>query len=309
MKCIFCKCDSSQAKSIEHIIPESLGNKGSILPRGAVCDRCNNYFATKIEKRVLESGEFQYLRFHQSIKNKAGRTPEIEGFIGPHKVKFRAEGWPFQFNFILSEDSYDALESYLKTEAGRKASCILIPESGQPAENALISRWLAKMALEALAHRISKNENWNEAIVEDAQFDPIRQFARFAKRGECWDYSKRKIYDDYSFKLHNGEMEQILLEWDLLLTEPGECTEVYFVLAVFGTEYAINVAGSSMYGYSKWLESNSNKSPLYAGKNADSTFPTQHSIRNHFEKVFSNSTPRQQKGCNLSRNAVPKGSQ
>ena len=44
MRCLFCKQDSSSTKSVEHIIPESIGNKTLILPLGYVCDKCNNYF-------------------------------------------------------------------------------------------------------------------------------------------------------------------------------------------------------------------------------------------------------------------------
>ena len=40
MECIFCHKDSSPSKSIEHLIPESLGNKHHVLPTGYVCDEC-----------------------------------------------------------------------------------------------------------------------------------------------------------------------------------------------------------------------------------------------------------------------------
>ncbi len=46
----FCKQCSDLSNSVEHIIPESLGNKNHVLPKGIVCDRCNNYFTLKIEK-------------------------------------------------------------------------------------------------------------------------------------------------------------------------------------------------------------------------------------------------------------------
>ena len=59
MRCVFCKADSSQSRSVEHIIPESLGNTAHTLPRCVVCDQCNGYFARKIEKPVLDSGMFQ----------------------------------------------------------------------------------------------------------------------------------------------------------------------------------------------------------------------------------------------------------
>jgi len=50
MRCLFCKCPSDDATSVEHIVPESLGNRRHILPRGAICDRCNNYFSREVER-------------------------------------------------------------------------------------------------------------------------------------------------------------------------------------------------------------------------------------------------------------------
>lgn len=54
--CIFCNQDSTESKSIEHIIPESLGNDELILDKGIVCDKCNNYFSREIENPVLNFG-------------------------------------------------------------------------------------------------------------------------------------------------------------------------------------------------------------------------------------------------------------
>jgi len=67
MRCLFCKCDSSSSRSVEHVIPESLGNHSLTLPPGVVCDNCNNYFSRKVEKPFLESGAVLLLRFHQEI--------------------------------------------------------------------------------------------------------------------------------------------------------------------------------------------------------------------------------------------------
>jgi hypothetical protein len=62
MNCIFCKEVSDTSFSVEHIIPESLGNKSHILENGIVCDKCNNYFARKIEKEVLELPYYKKLK-------------------------------------------------------------------------------------------------------------------------------------------------------------------------------------------------------------------------------------------------------
>lgn len=68
MNCIFCHQPSDNSKSIEHIVPESLGNKKTVLWRGAICDKCNNYFATKIEKTLLDQPYFISLRNRNFIK-------------------------------------------------------------------------------------------------------------------------------------------------------------------------------------------------------------------------------------------------
>lgn len=69
-KCIFCGNDSSNSKSVEHIVPESLGNDKWILERGIVCDKCNNYFSREIENIVLNLPGFKQLRFYSLIDNK-----------------------------------------------------------------------------------------------------------------------------------------------------------------------------------------------------------------------------------------------
>jgi hypothetical protein len=78
MKCIFCKNNSDNSKSAEHIIPESLGNKEHILPVGIVCDSCNQYFASKVEKKVLELPYFRSVRHRSRIKSKKGRIPFLK---------------------------------------------------------------------------------------------------------------------------------------------------------------------------------------------------------------------------------------
>ena len=54
----FCNKDSSTSRSVEHIIPESFGNTDHVLPVGVVCDACNQYFARKVERQILESPMF-----------------------------------------------------------------------------------------------------------------------------------------------------------------------------------------------------------------------------------------------------------
>ena len=77
-------------------------------------------------------------------------------------------------------------------------------------------------------------------------------------RGETWAYSKRKIYEQDSPHVEH----QIIYEWDILAIGTHEAAEFYFVVAFFGMEYAINLAGSSVDGYKNWLSENNDISPL-----------------------------------------------
>lgn len=86
MECIFCHKGASLSRSVEHIIPESLGNKQHILPTGYVCDECNHYFAVKIEKELLRQPYFVSMRFRNEILTKKGKLVK-ENMIFPSVLK------------------------------------------------------------------------------------------------------------------------------------------------------------------------------------------------------------------------------
>src|SRR4030095_7098021 len=82
MRCIFCKQDSSSSQSVEHIMPESIGSKKRVLPRGVVCDKCNNYFAREIEEPVLAHPSMRNFRAWYQVPNKRRKFPSLRGHIG-----------------------------------------------------------------------------------------------------------------------------------------------------------------------------------------------------------------------------------
>ena len=59
----------------------------------------------------------------------------------------------------------------------------------------------------------------------------------------------------------NAGPYQVLHEFDFLWTKELEC---YFVLAIMGIEYAINVGGPSIESYTTWLQENNHQSTLIA---------------------------------------------
>lgn len=257
MECIFCKQDSSTSKSIEHIVPESLGNKNNVLIKGIVCDKCNNYFALKIEKKVLESEFFKNFRFRNTIETKKRRIPKGEAIIpitaSRGDIIFDKNN---RINVILDEESFNLFKT------GKVKQFYVQNISEYPKEDGFLSRLLAKMALEFLALRVIKSKNDHDLFVDEIQLDPLRNYARYNQKQENWVYHSRKIYEeDEKFYLKNGKTVDMVFECEFLPTELGE---IYFVIAIKGIEFVLNMAGSSIDGYIDWLKHNNQKSPLYA---------------------------------------------
>lgn len=250
MNCIFCKKESSNDRSIEHIIPESLGNEDHTLPKGIVCDKCNNYFARKIEGPLLETKYFKLLRSEEFLPNKKRRPVMVEAIInGYGKKPVISKIGRLQKNVFFHNGS-----STLDIENGMM---VIAAASSEPPAG-IMDRFLAKAALETLALRMIGHPDHLHTVATDPQLDPIRNFARLATP-KSWPYHQRVIYPR-----HSDQSDQVLHEFDLLYTAE---LELYFVLAIFGVEYVINMGNPSIDGYQRWLEENDYISPLYTEKN------------------------------------------
>ena len=74
-QCIFCKSTTNPFSSVEHIFPESLGNKEKILPKGMVCDVCNNGTLSKLDEELLEFEPIKLLKTIHGVASKSGKVP------------------------------------------------------------------------------------------------------------------------------------------------------------------------------------------------------------------------------------------
>lgn len=52
LKCIYCKRDSGVRPGIAHVFPEVLHANDEVLPRGAVCDPCNQYLGRRLDENL-----------------------------------------------------------------------------------------------------------------------------------------------------------------------------------------------------------------------------------------------------------------
>lgn len=92
MRCIFCKNVSDASVSVEHILPESLGNRALYLSVGVVCDNCNNYLSREVEKPMLQSGVFRLIRSERRVPSRRGKIPIFGDTERPELPNFRVTG-------------------------------------------------------------------------------------------------------------------------------------------------------------------------------------------------------------------------
>ncbi len=270
MECIFCHKDSSSSKSIEHIIPESLGNKHHILPAGYVCDECNHYFAIKIEKELLTQPYFVSMRFRNEILTKKGKLVK-EKMIFPGVLK------SCEVTIQTTEDgliaSFEDKELYNLIKAGKTKTMIApyIPAPKYP--NTIMSRFLAKCAYEYALYNMKEDE-YDLCVQEllGSEVDilkDLREYARYNK-GKYWQYNQRRIYSegDCFFNKNENSLYEILHEMKFFTKECKHYpngnveAEIYFIMSIAGIEYAICISDPDISEYQKWLEEHDGDSPL-----------------------------------------------
>lgn len=271
MQCIFCHKESTASKSVEHIIPESLGNKHHFLPKGYVCDECNNYFAVKIERELLEQPYFKSMRFRNEILTKKGRLVKermiFPGAMMAGEVEMnRTDGGHIEMT-ILDEHLYEAIE------AGNTHTMIgpYLPEPEYP--STIMSRFIAKCAYEYFLYNVGV-ENYEPCVQEllGDKSDIMKDLRRYARYGEgpYWQYNQRRIYSegDCFVRKDEDELYEILHEMKFFTREHKRYStgfveaEIYFVMAIAGIEYAICISDPSIAEYQKWVEEHNGLSPL-----------------------------------------------
>ena len=270
MKCIFCKSDTSSSKSVEHIIPESLGNKKNTLPKGVVCDTCNNYFGNKIEKHVLEMPYFKSLRGRVMIENKKGKIPRVSGFT-KNKEFIEIDFLKYGKNTI--EVIYKDDQQLMSIISSNELYVPLIPEP--PLNDVHVSKFIGLIALEAFAHRVSSIEDWQNYFVYNSSLDELRNFVRYGQGYSIWPYHIRRIDGENQIKYckESNKYLEKLNEYDFLIpdisTIEGETHKVdnlYFVMAILGIEYTVNLTNAGLNRYFTWLSENQNRSILQMKK-------------------------------------------
>jgi hypothetical protein len=259
MRCIFCKSDSSNSKTIEHTVPESLGNIEHVLPAGVICDKCNNYFACEVEKPLMESDYFVQLRFWKDVQSKKGIVPSIKGVhVQTNKVVGLSKNSDGIGLYAFRSSDEEELIHHLQDA---QKGTLLVPLQ-EKAEDYLMARFLGKVALEAMAQRVLAVDGGLDEITDKKELDILRNYVRRGHpQKKVWIFHERRLYSMNAIFYESGYGSfDVLHEYTFLYTD---AQEIYFVMALFGIEYTINMGGAEIDSYIEWLKQNDNKSPLY----------------------------------------------
>ena len=230
MNCIFC-FEKGPYNTVEHIIPESLGNDDILLHEG-ICDKCQGYFGREIEKFLLDKTPFAFWRVWYGIKSKEGNLPSKD-FSLPKKNKGRIPfiskyhdqkvGFTAHKDGSMSVDLKDS-EMIKNIKDGTKKNFTF---NLSPKHLILIGRFLGKMAIELLAHK-------DRVISLDTEFDSLRKYVRYGITKSIWpilngqlidrldlckntenkNYESRTIYSYSIIEIYNHFIFIFYIGWD-----------------------------------------------------------------------------------------------
>lgn len=180
--CLFCSKDGPFTTQ-EHVVPESLGNDDLVL-EGEVCDACQRYFGSKVEKFVLDQTPFAFWRAYLGIRTKKGHLPQVN-LSQPSREKGVLQSTHLRHDnglgFTSHEDgsvSVDIDNDEIIREILRgdrnKFTFVLTPRILH-----LLGRFLLKVGLEFLATKDSR-------AARTACYDDARKHARYGSGERLW---------------------------------------------------------------------------------------------------------------------------
>ena len=161
-KCIYCLSETATFNSEEHILPETLAGDNIYLPKGFVCDACNNGISSQLDEALIKFEPVAFLRVQFTPYTKTGKFP---------KANFQ--------NMVIEKTDPNHIKITARDKTARPKNQKIF-EDGQEAFNLtwkgkkltwnLYARAIYKFALGFVAHDMG-----HEAAL-DERYQPARDF-------------------------------------------------------------------------------------------------------------------------------------
>ena len=162
--CIYCLNTEGSFTSEEHVIPESLGNDDVVLPKGCVCDACNNGVLSILDNALRRFEPIAWSQVMYVPHTKAGKFPKANFSTftiektGPRHIK------------MMPKNKAGEIKN-LK-QIGEDMHSFKVEWKGKKIDWNLIGRALYKIALGMVAFKQGREQACN------SKFDAARNFIR-----------------------------------------------------------------------------------------------------------------------------------
>lgn len=187
--------------------------------------------------------------------------PRLHGLIAGTDIEIGFRLGPNGEFDIKPERERDQVRiSKMRRNAHREGVVLFFSRDFQPPTREM-SRFLAKMALEAVALRFGRQPDALRLLIDEPHYDRIRNWARRGESPIEWPYHYRSVAPEEAEMRHpdTGEWVQAGYGFDLFMNRRRE---TFFAFCLYGHEFVINVGGPSIRGFEEWLSENSHISPL-----------------------------------------------
>jgi len=161
-KCIYCLSETGTFNSEEHILPETLAGDNIFLPKGMVCDACNNGISSQLDEALINFEPIAFLRVQFTPYTKTGKFP---------KANFQ--------NMVIEKTDPNHIKIMVKDKTARPKNKRIL-EDGQEAFSLtwtgkkltwkIYARAIYKFALGFVAH------DMGHAAALDDRYQPARDF-------------------------------------------------------------------------------------------------------------------------------------
>jgi hypothetical protein len=184
-KCIWCLKESPEVtfSSESHVFPECVGNDvQQVLTKGIVCDKCNQYFGSKVEPMLIDDPVFKSIMgvLQERDTEKIFTFDNIQSSDVDRDVTYHVVTIPNKITVYIKH--------IIKRQIGKADETRYITQEKEYDQHklALLSRAVHKLAYETLAYMLfvgtgTINTNENDIEVFGNEFDAIRKWARYGQ--------------------------------------------------------------------------------------------------------------------------------
>lgn len=175
-KCIWCLRTIPQVKftSDSHVLPKCVGNLDKqVLPKGIVCDKCNNFFSHSVEPALIADPTFHVLAVILKI-----RHPDKGSFFRCRIFDDEHKSATGEHQEIHIENSVSSKKLRMMIDYRTQGEII---RTYDLAELALLSRAIYKIAFESYVWHKVVNKDSLPFDILDENFKNVRNWVRYGE--------------------------------------------------------------------------------------------------------------------------------